>query len=192
MQAPTTATFFDQYASDFAAIYGNGHSRIDRLLNWTFRRSMKLRHERTLAGCLPILGRTVLDIGCGPGHYSVDLAKRGAASVVGIDFADGMLQLAEARAAQAGVQRRCSFIRGDFLEATFEQPFDYTIAMGLMDYVAEPRTFLARVLSVTKSRAFFSFPVAGGLLAWQRKIRYQRRCPLVTVQGVIGPNHESH
>jgi hypothetical protein len=34
------------------------------------------------------------------------------------------------------------------------------------------------VLSITKSKAFFSFPAEGGILAWQRKLRYKKRCDL--------------
>jgi hypothetical protein len=47
-----------------------------------------------------------------------------------------------------------------------------------MDYVEEPRRMIDRILEVTSGNAFISFPVDGGLLAWQRKIRYKQRCPL--------------
>ncbi len=50
--------------------------------------------------------------------------------------------------------------------------------MGIMDYMVDARTVVERALAVTAHKAFFSFPVAGGFLAWQRKLRYKRRCPL--------------
>ena len=59
-----------------------------------------------------------------------------------------------------------------------DNKYDYTIAMGFMDYMADPRKTIEKVLSVTKSKAFFSFPADGGILAWQRKLRYKSRCPL--------------
>jgi hypothetical protein len=37
---------------------------------------------------------------------------------------------------------------------------------------------VAKVLSLTRDRAFFSFPVAGGILGWQRAMRYKKRCDL--------------
>src|SRR5215469_11110865 len=95
--------FFDGYAHDFAAIYGNDNGWFNTVVNRLFRRVMEDRYRQTLEGCAPIAGRSVLDIGCGPGHYSVALAKRGAAEVLGIDFAEGMLQVARERASREGV-----------------------------------------------------------------------------------------
>jgi 2-polyprenyl-3-methyl-5-hydroxy-6-metoxy-1,4-benzoquinol methylase len=120
----------------------------------------------------------VLDIGCGPGHYSVALAKNGAARVYGIDFADEMIAIAARNAASAGLNGRCQFARHDFLTDPIEGKYDYSIVMGFMDYMADPRKTIERVLSVTKGKAFFSFPAEGGILAWQRKLRYKQRCPL--------------
>ena len=34
------------------------------------------------------------------------------------------------------------------------------------------------MLSLTRHKAFFSFPVAGGILGWQRQLRYKKRCDL--------------
>lgn len=173
-----TATFFDSYARDFEAIYGNKNTPVNRVVNHYLRKSMRLRYERTLAGCSPIEGKSVLDVGCGPGHYSVELARRGASDVLGVDFADGMIKLAADRARAAGVEDRCRFILGDILETPIDKKYDYTIVMGFMDYVEEPRRMIDRILEVTAGKAFISFPVAGGLLGWQRKLRYRQRCPL--------------
>lgn len=172
------STFFDRYAHDFNAIYGNSNGPIDSVVNRMFRRSMALRYQRTLEGCDPIEGRSVLDIGCGPGHYSVALARRGAGEVLGLDFADGMLDVARKRAEGAGVGATCRFEKGDFLERSFDRQFDYSIVMGFMDYIADPASMIRKALSITQRRAFFSFPVSGGLLGWQRKMRYRSRCDL--------------
>jgi 2-polyprenyl-3-methyl-5-hydroxy-6-metoxy-1,4-benzoquinol methylase len=173
-----TSEFFHAYARDFNAIYGNSNTFVNRLVNRHFRASMRLRYEKTIEGCSPIAGRTVLDIGCGPGHYSVTLAKNGAAEVFGIDFADEMINLSTQHAQSAGVANRCHFARKDFLLDPIDKKYDYTIAMGFMDYMADPRKTVEKVLSVTQSKAFFSFPAEGGILAWQRKLRYKSRCPL--------------
>jgi 2-polyprenyl-3-methyl-5-hydroxy-6-metoxy-1,4-benzoquinol methylase len=174
----STAQFFDRYARDFDAIYGTPDTVLNRLVNRYLRRSMLLRYQKTLAGCQPIGGRTVADIGCGPGHYAVALARQGARHVWGVDFAPAMITLAREHAAQAGVAERCTFVVGDFLRCPVGETYDYAIVMGVLDYVAEPRQLIAKVLEVTRGAAFFSLPVAGGLLAWQRKLRYRRRCDL--------------
>jgi len=173
-----TSQFFDRYAIDFDSIYGNDNRTFERVINRLFRRAMVLRYQKTMAGCQPIAGRTVIDIGCGPGHYSVALARAGAAHVLGLDFAPGMLKIAQESARRLGVEQRCVFELGDFLSYPIPERFDYAIVMGFMDYVADPRPVIDHVLAVTRGRAFFSFPKEGGPLAWQRKLRYRNRCDL--------------
>ena len=178
MSPDRTQTFFHHYANDFDAIYGNQNGPIDSVINRVFRKSMRLRFEKSIAGCDPIEGKSVLDVGCGPGHYSITVAQRGASRVVGIDFAEGMLQLATEHAKKVGVADRCSFRVADFYTYPPEEIFDYVIVMGFMDYMPDPEKVVAKVLSLTRNKAFFSFPVAGGILGWQRKLRYQKRCDL--------------
>jgi 2-polyprenyl-3-methyl-5-hydroxy-6-metoxy-1,4-benzoquinol methylase len=178
MSGDRTQTFFHQYANDFDAIYGNQNGFMDSIVNRLFRKSMKLRYEKTIEGCNPIDGKSVLDIGCGPGHYSITLAQRGASRVIGIDFAEGMLQLATDHARKVGVGDRCKFRVADFYKYPPEELFDYVVVMGFMDYMPDAQKVMEKVLSLTRSKAFLSFPAAGGLLAWQRKLRYQKRCDL--------------
>lgn len=170
--------FFDSYATDFAAIYGSGNNWPARVVNRLFRQSMQLRYVRTLDGCMPIEGCDVLDVGCGPGHYAVSLARMGARSALGIDFAEGMLALARERAAAQGVGDLCRFEATDFRYMPQERGFDYVIVMGVMDYIAEPRSMVEKAVAMTRKKAFFSFPLDGGFLAWQRKLRYKSRCSL--------------
>lgn len=177
-QAPDVARFFHSYAKDFDAIYGNRNTFLNRIINKFFRVSMRLRFEKTIAGCDPIKGKSVVDIGTGPGHYAIALAQRGASRVLGLDFAEGMIRVAEQHAQHSGVSHNCQFVFGDFLKYEFNEKFDYAVVMGFMDYIAEPQRVIDKVLAVTTDRAFFSFPVAGGLLAWQRKLRYRQRCDL--------------
>jgi 2-polyprenyl-3-methyl-5-hydroxy-6-metoxy-1,4-benzoquinol methylase len=178
MPSDRTQVFFHRYANDFDAIYSNRGGLINGFVNSVFRKSMKLRYTKTIEGCDPIEGKTVLDVGCGPGHYSITLAQRGAARVLGIDFAEGMLGIAAEHARAAGVGDRCEFRQADFLEFRAPEPFDYVILMGFMDYMPDARGVIAKALSLTRGKAFFSFPAAGGLLAWQRQMRYRSRCEL--------------
>ena len=176
--SPRTSSFFHGYAEDFTNIYGNEQTPINRFINRRFRKSMRYRYEMTIDSCQPIQGRTVLDIGCGPGHYSRALAKQGAARVLGVDFADGMLEIARRSATEAAVGDICEFVRADFATFSSSEKFDYSIVMGFMDYMEDPQTVIDKVLSLTRRKAIFSFPVRHGILAWQRRQRYRLKCDL--------------
>jgi SAM-dependent methyltransferase len=174
----TTSDFFDAYAGDFDAIYGGKRSLFDSLIDYLFRRSMRLRFEKTIDECHPVEGKIILDVGCGSGHYGVTLIKKGIIRAYGIDAAPAMIEIAEKKANIAGVSDKCEYIAADFLTYEFNRKFDYTIIMGFMDYVDDPSAVIDKVLSLTISKAFFSFPVAEGFLAWQRRRRYQDKCDL--------------
>jgi hypothetical protein len=89
-----------------------------------------------------------------------------------------MLKVARERAYADGLGECCEFRQMDFLADDLPGTFDYAIVCGFMDYMPDPVAVVAKVLSATRRRAVFSFPVEGGLLAWQRRIRYRHRCPL--------------
>ena len=173
-----TSEFFDRYAGGFNAIYGNANGPFESIVNRLFRQAMVKRYEKTLAGCQPIEGRTVIDVGCGPGHYGVALASAGAAHVLGLDFAPGMLTLAEQAAKARRVAERCTFVLGDFLTYPIPERFDYVIVMGFMDYVRDPGPVIDRVLEIMKSRAFFSFPKDGNSSrSMSKRCRYALSAP---------------
>ncbi len=178
MPKASVSKFFDSYACEFNEIYGNNNRFIHNFINRNFRKCMEIRYVKTIEGCHPIEGKDVIDIGCGPGHYGVTLARKGARFVCGIDFAEAMLDLARQNAERHGVADRCRFLREDFLTYEIDNRFDYAIVMGFMDYVQPPEDVVEKVLSITKRKAFFSFPAAAGFLAWQRKIRYKKKCDL--------------
>ncbi len=58
-------------------------------------------------------GRTVADVCCYTGGFSVAAAVAGASAVTGVDSSEPSLVLAAANAARNGVADRCSFERGD-------------------------------------------------------------------------------
>jgi SAM-dependent methyltransferase len=55
-----------------------------------------------------IAGKVVIDFGCGEGAESIEMARNGAAQVIGLDIRESVLQKARAAAVQAGV-RNCVF-----------------------------------------------------------------------------------
>src|SRR3981081_840532 len=65
-------------------------------------------------------GQRLLDVGCGPGTLTVDLARRVApGEVVGVDMAAAVVDEARSRAAEATVANT-HFLTGDFRSAGLE------------------------------------------------------------------------
>lgn len=139
---------------------------------------MLIRFEKTLEYCNPVEGKSVLDIGCGPGFYSITLAKAGAAKVMGIDFAKDMIDIARKTAQKENVQDICNFEVQDFNQLSAKEKYDYVIIMGVMDYISDPFPFIQKTMKISNNKVLLSFPMDGGFLAWQRKIRYKFKCPL--------------
>src|SRR3989339_405338 len=174
----STKVFFDSYAHGFDSIYGKNTPLFKRIINDVFRRTIKIRYEKTLMGCEPLDGKSIIDIGCGPGRYSIALAHKGAGSVLGIDFSEEMLNIAKQNALAMSVSEKCRFECCDFVTQPILGMFDYAIVMGVMDYIKEPLELMEKVISATSDKAFFSFPADGGFFAWQRKLKYKFRCDL--------------
>ena len=173
-----TLQFFDQYADGFDSIYASRNNLLWKFINERFRKVMLLRFKEVLKACDPGPGKTVLDVGCGPGHYMLALAKQGISHIHGLDFAPAMIDYARKHASDAGVGDKCSFETGDFLSFSEQKFYSYVILMGFMDYIQAPDPVISKALKLASEKAMFSFPKSSGFLAWQRKIRYKFKCPL--------------
>lgn len=178
MRDNKTESFFDKYAGDFNAIYDKGNGLIQRLINRWFRQSMFIRFQKTMEECKPLEGKTILDVGCGPGMYAISLAKGSPSLVYGIDFAPSMIDIARKEAIKAGVEHICKFEVADFFTLPEDIKYNYLILMGFMDYMENPKIVIDKTLRLATDKILFSFPSDKGFLAWQRKIRYKFKCPL--------------
>ena len=79
-----------------------------------------------------LTGRTVLDLGCGPGLYALELARLGA-HVCGVDFSIRSIQYARTQARDAGLE--VGFELADYLEYEPNRTFDL-ICLIYGDYCA--------------------------------------------------------
>src|SRR3954468_17497418 len=94
---------------------------------------------RTFAAALPadLRGRTVLDVGCNGGFYSIEMKRRGADRVVGIDWDERYLAQARFAAEASGVQielRRLSV----YDVASLGEKFDVVLFMGVFYHLRHP------------------------------------------------------
>lgn len=174
MGSEAVRIYFDTHARQFDQLYRED-SRWRAWFNRTFRQAIYERFTITLAESGDIKGATILDVGCGPGRYALAYAQLGAARVVGIDVAQGMIELARNHAEAAGVADRCQFIWGDFLTTDFADRFDVVLAVGVFDYLLAPDPFLRRMVELSKGRVIATFPGRSLVRMRLRWLRYAVR-----------------
>jgi ubiquinone/menaquinone biosynthesis C-methylase UbiE len=94
----------------------------------------------------------ILDLACGAGRHSVELARRGL-HPVGVDLSLRMLQVARGRALQQGV--KLPLIRGDARALPFSASFDVVIclcegAFGILESDDDNRQVLSEAYSALR------------------------------------------
>jgi 2-polyprenyl-3-methyl-5-hydroxy-6-metoxy-1,4-benzoquinol methylase len=172
-------TYFDKAAVTFDTFYDHKRSALMQWVDRRFRSDVFNRYFATFEALTPLEGKRVLDIGCGSGPYVAEAARRGAAKVVGLDMAEGMLELAQRRVETAGLVDRCQFIHGAFPENAPSETFDYSITMGVMDYVPHPSAFLTALAKRVAVCSVLSFPSKHWFRTPLRKVRYWlKQCPV--------------
>lgn len=98
----------------------------------------------------------ILDVGCGTGRHSVELAKAGA-RVTGVDFSTGMLDKARAKAGAEAVR----FIHQNAADALpFEaHSFDRVISCLVVDHVKDLKAFFGELRRVCRDDGFIVISV---------------------------------
>jgi ubiquinone/menaquinone biosynthesis C-methylase UbiE len=159
-----------------SAVYTHGHHS-SVLRSHTWRTALN-----SAAYILPHLkpDMKVLDIGCGPGTITVDMASyvpRG--HITGLERAEGVLSQARALAEEKGV-KNVDFVVGDANGLSYEdQSFDVVICHQVLQHVRDPIGILKEMYRVTKMGGFVAaresdygafvwYPSLDGLSEWSR------------------------
>lgn len=109
------------------------------------------RAENSAAFLLPYLdaSSSVLDVGCGPGSITLDLAAH-VSRVEGIDVAEGVIATAEASRAMAGIGN-VAFRCGDVARLPYEDAtFDVVYAHQVLQHLSDPVSALREMRRVLK------------------------------------------
>jgi len=92
-------------------------------------------------------GRTVVDLGCLEGGFTLAFAQRGATHVVGIEARELSVQRCELARSLLGVDN-ATFVVADVKdELDRHDPFDVVFATGILYHVADPAAFLRTMRS---------------------------------------------
>jgi SAM-dependent methyltransferase len=163
--------YWNSEADTFQRIYTHRKSKLSNALDKVFRKDMYERFTFTIENCEPIRNRTFLDVGCGNGLYSLELARRGAAKVVGIDIAEVMVDLCKQASVAERLDDRCSFEQTDLLAYNSDSHFDVSFGIGLFDYIREPVPVLKKMRALSDDKVILSFP---RLWTWRAPVRKAR------------------
>jgi 2-polyprenyl-3-methyl-5-hydroxy-6-metoxy-1,4-benzoquinol methylase len=167
--------FWNSEADAFQRIYTHRKSRFANTLDRVFRKDMYERFVFTIEHCEPIRNRTFLDVGCGNGLYSLELARKGAAKVVGIDISEVMVGLCKRASENENLSDRCTFLQTDLLDYNPKSTFDVSFGIGLFDYISDPLPVLKKMREVSTDKAIMAFPRLWTWRAPVRKVRLARK-----------------
>ena len=162
---------FEKDAQLFHDIYSKENG-FDSWFNRTFRKPIFERFDIAMTEMGDLKNKTVLDIGCGPGAYALSIAAREASYVLGIDLSSAMIGFAQSRIHQADLSQTVDFKVANFMTLPFDRTFDFSIAMGVFDYLADPIPFLKKMKEVTKGKIIISFPGHALIRGPLRRLRY--------------------
>jgi len=157
-------------------LYTHGHA--PSVVNFHATRSVADSFQYGVTHLRP--GMTVLDLGCGPGSITVDLARRVAPGrVIAIDRDPGVLAQARDLAARLGVDN-VEFAVGDAYALDLpDDAVDLAHAHQLLQHVADPAAVLREMARVTRPGglvaardgdygAFTWYPPDPALEEWRR------------------------
>ncbi len=128
---------------------------------------------KPIAPCIPedLTGASVLDIGCNAGFYSVELKRRGAERVLGVDVDDRYLNQARfvAEVLELDIEfKKCSVYEVDQIPGQF----DYVLFMGVFYHLRYPLFALDRVIKKVKHKLVFQTMIRGALTSPEVKDDY--------------------
>jgi len=125
----------------------------------------------------------ILDLGTGPGHLPVQIAKRAPdVTIIGIDLSRKLIKAARANATKAGVGHQLTFSVGDCARLRFEDhSFDMVISTGMLHSLKKPVVVFKETYRVLKKgrQAWFYDPAtigsAHGIKEWKASLAFHEK-----------------
>jgi len=127
-------------------------------------------------------GQRVLDVGCGPGSITLDVAERVApGEVVGVDSVDGIIEQAQSLAAARGADAQFK-VDNTYSLSFADDSFDVVMAHQVLQHLADPVGALKEMRRVSRPGALIAardadyesmlaFPSHPGIDAWRSLVR---------------------
>ena len=114
-------------------------------------------------------GKTLLDLGCGAGTFSVEALKNGASTSTGFDLAPEMIMAADSLAAEMGLDKRARFSLGN--AASADLPASEVVVMDkVICCYPEVGPLLKNASSASRETIGFILPRDEGLWKWPLRL----------------------
>ena len=115
-------------------------------------RSMAAIHDALIAFAEPRRGERVLDIGCGCGTTTIELAKKTGVQALGVDVSAPMVEVARERAGSAA-----TFVVADASTYAFEPKFQLAFSRFGVMFFADPVAAFANIRRAVKPGGRLAF-----------------------------------
>jgi len=104
-------------------------------------------------------GKSVLDIGCNAGTFSVQLKKRGARRVIGIDTMPH--RLAQARFISRWFGQNIELREMESYDVPSLGEFDHVVFVGMLHHLKHPLYALEKIASICRNTMYFQSAIRG-------------------------------
>jgi ubiquinone/menaquinone biosynthesis C-methylase UbiE len=143
-------------ASGSSYVLGHADVEVQRLLLQGRLYNDYTEHALRLAGLRP--GMRVLDVGCGPGDVSFIAARLvgPTGTVLGVDAAPQMIELARARAAEQGLSA-AHFMQTAIDAIALDEPVDGVIGRLILMHLPDPAATLRQLSSFVRPGGVVAF-----------------------------------
>lgn len=134
---------------------------------------LRLTFRHTLQHLSRLRPKTVLDVGCGNGVYSLELARRGS-QVTAIDMCEPMVEAAGSLMNKDPAGQRVELVCEDYLEwaGRSKRKYEALLAIGVLDYTESPEVYLQSFRDMAEN-CIVTFP-SRSLFAALGNIIYRR------------------
>jgi ubiquinone/menaquinone biosynthesis C-methylase UbiE len=134
--------YFETNAPYWANVYEQGGIK-ERIYQTRLRLALRMAASLRLPA-----GSRILEVGCGTGVATVELARRGY-DVTSIDSSEAMVRATRERARRARVDRRIKCVLGNAESLALpDRSFDLVLALGVLPWFADIRPPLAEMSRV--------------------------------------------
>lgn len=119
-----------------------------------------------------ISNKLVLEVGCGDGHFAVELAKLGCENMTAVDASKAMIESGRLRALEQGV--KVNFTIGMAQDLPFgDGQFDVVVAQTILCFVKDPLPVFSEIYRVLRPGGFLVIGELGKWSTWafERRLR---------------------